>query len=501
MSCNNDSKTVEEMLEHRLELLKDYEKRGVPFDVAKEKVIEDEERWSMLLEFERQSLSFDEAEERIDCRMSLLKTHVGNGCSKEEAKKKVLDEEVIRDFRKEFQQLGMMREQAQKQVEKRLWMLEHLHYQGFSQEAASQKVMTVERELRQILQSTLETDVDRKHEASDSARWVEEGKKLEKFIANSYRELNVAQELTEAHIKLALDLFQKYKKRGLSCDKAKFKVVVNKLPIPQTNQEETTDDKVPDSSNSTGVQPDIAKRVVLFMSKLHAVIVIDKTGSAESEAQPSTDIDKEKQLTTFDQLSHLEIQSLLLDMVRTELHAEQAKLKFESLYEQLEYLRKSLFPFTAEEGEDKKDRSRLSDDERWNIVVDLFMQNFSLNNSAAKRKRHSCSPDSVYLSDDHHTHRSTISRSRSHGRQRRRSRSGSRSLSPYDYYKRKAGSGCLSPCRCKAGRRSRSWSRSLSPYNNHRRNVRRSRSGSRSVSPYDYHTRKRGRRSWSNDPH
>jgi hypothetical protein len=51
-----------------MELLFEYERRGVPFVVARERVIEEEERWNLLLEFERQSLPFEEAEARIDHR-------------------------------------------------------------------------------------------------------------------------------------------------------------------------------------------------------------------------------------------------------------------------------------------------------------------------------------------------------------------------------------------------------------------------------------------------
>jgi hypothetical protein len=59
---------AQKILESRMELLFEYERRGVPFVVARERVIEEEERWNLLLEFERQSLPFEEAEARIDHR-------------------------------------------------------------------------------------------------------------------------------------------------------------------------------------------------------------------------------------------------------------------------------------------------------------------------------------------------------------------------------------------------------------------------------------------------
>ena len=65
---NIEPTMASKILESRLELLHEYLRRGVPFVLARERVIEEEERWNLLLEFERQSLPFEEAEQRIDHR-------------------------------------------------------------------------------------------------------------------------------------------------------------------------------------------------------------------------------------------------------------------------------------------------------------------------------------------------------------------------------------------------------------------------------------------------
>lgn len=76
----------------------------------------------------------------------------------EEARRKVLDDEVIQDFREEFVRLGLPKVQAMKQAEKRLWMLEHLHYQGLAPEEASQCVIAVERELKRSVTLMLDEE-------------------------------------------------------------------------------------------------------------------------------------------------------------------------------------------------------------------------------------------------------------------------------------------------------------------------------------------------------
>nr|KAG5708367.1 hypothetical protein BaRGS_034398 [Batillaria attramentaria] len=146
-----DSELAEKIIESRLQLLYEYERRGVPFDVAKSRVIQEEERWKLLLEFERQNLSFEEAEQRIDHRFQLAKMYKKQGMSAEKARKKVLDEEVIHDFKIEFQALGFPRDQAQKQAERRLWLLDNLEQQGMSPEEASRKVVDIEDELKKSL--------------------------------------------------------------------------------------------------------------------------------------------------------------------------------------------------------------------------------------------------------------------------------------------------------------------------------------------------------------
>jgi hypothetical protein len=91
-------------------------------------------------------------------RFELLKLYEKNGMAGEEARRKVLDDEVIQDFREEFVRLGLPKVQAMKQAEKRLWMLEHLHYQGLAPEEASQCVIAVERELKRSVTLMLDEE-------------------------------------------------------------------------------------------------------------------------------------------------------------------------------------------------------------------------------------------------------------------------------------------------------------------------------------------------------
>ncbi|XP_076435366.1 uncharacterized protein LOC143275269 [Babylonia areolata] len=379
LSSNIDPDTAHEMLEERLELLKEYERRGVPFELAKERVIEDEDRWNLLLEFERQTLTFDEAEERISYRMDLLKAYIVNDCPKEEARKKVLDDEVIRDFRKEFQHLGISREQAQKQVEKRLWMLERFHFKGFSQEAASQKVMKIEREFSKLLQSTKEGEGHRKQ--SELFTWMKAGEDLEKFIEDSFCELELSSGQREKHIKLALDSLDRRRNQNYPVDKAKMKVLVEDLPNPEDEsdgecplsepetsvQSHPKDSAAPPASSvSESTNDDILQRVKLFMTKLYALLHIDN--------QSLGIVDREKQLAMFDQLSQLEMQNLLSDMIKSNLNPHEAKNKFVELFQQHESLRKTLFPFT------KQKESHSS--ERLGVAFDMFMQHYSISKNA-----------------------------------------------------------------------------------------------------------------------
>ncbi|KAL8618017.1 hypothetical protein ACOMHN_021737 [Nucella lapillus] len=325
-SRNLDPGTVQEMLEERMQLMKEYEKRGVSFDLAKERVVEDEDRWNLLLEFERQTLSFDEAEERISYRMDLLKAYIVNDCPKEEARKRVLDDEVIRDFRKEFQRLGMERHQAQKHVEKRFWMLERLHYKGFSQGTASRKVMKIERELSRILQTAKEES--KKHiGVSELFSWMKAAEDLEAFIEMTFHELGLSSSQREKHIELSLDYLDKYKKENVPVDMAKKRVLVDDLPVLEDDVEESkaeasasTPPEEPATSASTssvGAKEDVMQRIKVFMTKLHALLEIDQQG-------PSP-VDREKQLAMFDQLNQLEMQSLLSDMIKSNLNAIEAK--------------------------------------------------------------------------------------------------------------------------------------------------------------------------------
>jgi hypothetical protein len=63
-------KTADHMLRHRFQLFLDFSKKGVPFDLAVQRVIDQEERSNLLLEFERHALSFEDAEARVDRRLA-----------------------------------------------------------------------------------------------------------------------------------------------------------------------------------------------------------------------------------------------------------------------------------------------------------------------------------------------------------------------------------------------------------------------------------------------
>ncbi|XP_076460803.1 uncharacterized protein LOC143293608 [Babylonia areolata] len=344
---NIDPDTATKILNSRMELLAEYEKRGVPFVVARERVIEEEERWNLLLEFERQVLSFDEAEQRIDHRFELMKMYEKNGYPREEARRKVLDDEVIYDFKRDFVRLGLQREQAQKLAEKRLWMLEHLHYQGLSPEDASEKVVIVERELKRFLRTMFEEDRRGRSRDSERVQWMVAGEELENYIVQSSRELGLSVDQTEDQVSLALEAFDRYRQRRIPADEAKCRVLVDDLPIPRQPVERAPICMEAESASDPGSQADITNRVLQFKSKLNAVMqaTADSTKEdKETEKKEPVVVDEEKQLADYDQQSRLEIQNLLSDMLKMKVPADEARKRLVALYKQHESLRENLFP-------------------------------------------------------------------------------------------------------------------------------------------------------------
>ena len=345
---NIEPEMANKILESRMELLREYERRGVPFVLARERVIEEEERWNLLLEFERQSLPFEEAEQRIDHRFELMKMYEKNGLPSEEARRKVLDDEVIHDFKDEFIQLGLPREQAQKQAEKRLWMLEKLHYQGFSPEEASQKVITIERELKRSLSLMYSEERRRVNSDAQAARWMAVGEELEMFIADSCRELGLTAEQSEAQLKVARESLDKYQQQKLSPEEAKCRVLVDDLSIPGKMVEANLPAEEAEPATDPGSQADITSRVQQFLNKLNTIVQVfpdSSSGNQEAERQPEPKaVDREKQMADYDQQSRLEIQNLLSDMLKMKVPADEARRRLVALYKQHENLRESLFP-------------------------------------------------------------------------------------------------------------------------------------------------------------
>ena len=345
---NIEPEMANKILESRMELLREYERRGVPFVLARERVIEEEERWNLLLEFERQSLPFEEAEQRIDHRFELMKMYEKNGLPSEEARRKVLDDEVIHDFKDEFIQLGLPREQAQKQAEKRLWMLENLHYQGFSPEEASQKVIMIERELKRSLSLMYSEKRQRVNSNAQAARWMVVGEELEMFIADSCRELGLTAEQIEAQLKVAQESLDKYRQQKLPPEEAKCRVLVDDLSIPGKMVEENLPAEKAETATDPGSQADITNRVQRFLSRLNTIVQVfpdSSSGNQEAVRQPKPKaINRKKQMADYDQQSHLEIQNLLSDMLKMKVPPGKARRRLVALYKQHQTLRESLFP-------------------------------------------------------------------------------------------------------------------------------------------------------------
>ena len=345
-----DPETANKILESRMELLREYERRGVPFVLARERVIEEEERWNLLLDFEHQILPFEEAEQRIDHRFELMKMYKKNGLPSEEARRKVLDDEVIHDFKGEFVRLGLPREQAQKQAERRLWMLENLHNQGVSPDEASQRVLTIERELKQSL-DLMRAEKRRERGGGDpqAARWMVVGEELEAFIMGSCRQLGLTSEQSEPQIRVALEALDRYQRQKLPPEEAKCRVLVDDLPIPgKVIEESLVVGEKGDAAHDPGSQADITSRVQQFLSKLNATVqVIASSGSGNQEAEKPQEpkvVSREQQLAEYDQQSRLEIQNLLSDMLKMKVPADEARRRLEALYKEHENLRESLFP-------------------------------------------------------------------------------------------------------------------------------------------------------------
>ena len=341
---NIEPETAARMLESRMDLLAEYEKRQVPFAIARERVIQEEERYNLLLEFERQSLPFEEAEQRMDHRLEIKRMLEEEGLDSEEAQRKVLDDEVIQDFQREFARLGLPREQAEKQAEKRLWMLEHLHFEGLSPEDASQKVIRMEEELiRSLQQMQEESGREKGSRESQTARWMLAGEELEKYILYSYRQLGLSAEQAEAHIRVGLEALDGYRKQKLAPEEAKCRVLVIDLPIPRKQEERPPDEMETDSAPDPGSQADIENRLQQFKSKLDSVLQSNSNNSKERELQESK-ADEEKHMEDYDQQSRTEIQSLLSDMLKMKIPADEAKKRLAALHKQLEKLRESLSP-------------------------------------------------------------------------------------------------------------------------------------------------------------
>ena len=359
---NIEPEMANKILESRMELLREYERQGVPFVLARERVIEEEERWNLLLEFERQSLPFEEAEQRIDHRFELVKMYEKNGLPSEEARRKVLDDEVIHDFKDEFIQLGLPREQAQKQAEKRLWMLEKLHYQGFSPEEASQKVITIERELKRSLSLMYSEKRRRVNSNAQAARWMVVGEELEMFIADSCRELGLTAEQSEAQLKVARESLDKYQQRKLPPEEAKCRVLVDDLSIPGKMVEENLPAEEAEPATDPGSQADITNRVQHFLSRLNTIVRVfpdSSSGNQEAVRQPKPKaIDRKKQMADYDQQSHLEIQNLLSDMLKMKVPPGKARRRLVALYKQHQNLRESLFPTKKAHKKSKPSTSR-----------------------------------------------------------------------------------------------------------------------------------------------
>lgn len=230
-----DSQLADKIVESRLQLLYEYERRRVPFDVARTRVIQEEERWNLLMEFERQNLSFEEAEQRIDHRHQLVKMYEKQGMAVDKARKKVLKEEVIHDFKIEFQSLGFPRDQAQKQAERRLWLLENLEQQGMSAEEASRTVADLEEELKKslgimpekestsLVSSSRYDSVVAKH-STEEARWQQAEEAVKQHVRIGCDQLNLSPNQRGEQLMEALQCLGRYRKERVSPEEAKRRV-------------------------------------------------------------------------------------------------------------------------------------------------------------------------------------------------------------------------------------------------------------------------------------
>ena len=335
---------AEEMLNSRMSLLGEYEQNGVPFVVASERIIEEEERWNLLLEFERQSLPFEESEQRIDHRYELMKMYEKLGFLVDEARAKLLEDEVIHDFKNEFVKIGLSRYLSRKLAERRLWMLEHLHIQKFTPEEASIRVLDIEHELNKFLSLMMEEKAEEFEPTVMVERWMKINKEIEDYIMLSGRALDLTRRQKELQLKFVYEALEQHKATDILPYAAVFQVLVVDLPDPTKMLEEHL------LKENPGSKADIVHRIEQFDLRLKSIF--HSTGNANSkkksvnntsvEAEQGEDVLLSCLLEDYDKQVSSDIQTLFTDMLNTTVTFRDAMYRLNNYFNEHEDVRQML---------------------------------------------------------------------------------------------------------------------------------------------------------------